>query len=68
MRAQVASLKRCVRNGERRPDDPKLAQAEQKLRAIIMRERAERFAAELQTLPAEQRQIIAAILLAKSGA
>ncbi|OBG79104.1 hypothetical protein [Mycobacterium sp. E3305] len=64
LRSQIAGLKRAVRNGERTADDPQLIQAQDDLRAVMLRQRAETIVAEWQPLTDQQRQDIAAILLA----
>ncbi len=67
LRSKIAGLKRAIRNGERPDDDPELTRAQDALRNVMLRERAERIVADWAPLTEEQRHGIAAILLAGAG-
>jgi hypothetical protein len=61
-RAKVASLKRCVKNGERAADDPELTAAYQNLRAIRLEDYVRKVLAEAPRPTDEQLNRIAALL------
>jgi hypothetical protein len=67
-RAKVAALERCVRNGERAPDDPELANARRDLAATRLAETAERIVAAAPPMTDEQVDAVVAIIRADRGA
>lgn len=61
-RARVAALSRCVKSGERAPDDPELQDAKRNLRALRLEDHVQKVIAEAPPLTPEQRDRIAVIL------
>ncbi len=61
-RARIAGLSRCVKNGERRPDDPDLAEAKLNLRAERLAHYVSKELAKSPPLTREQLDRIAGLL------
>jgi hypothetical protein len=61
-RGRVAGLKRAVKTGERRPDDPVIPAAERDLAVEVLAERAQRLVATWPDLTDAQVDRIASIL------
>ena len=61
-RGAVAGLKRAVKTGERRPDDPVIPAAERDLAVELLAERAQKLVATWPDLTDEQVDRIASIL------
>jgi hypothetical protein len=67
-RARIAALKRCIKTGERQPDDPELIEAQQKLATAQLMEHVERIIADWPPLTDEQLDRVAALLRTGSRA
>lgn len=61
-RGAVGGLKRAVKTGERRPDDPAIPEAERDLAVELLAERARKLVASWPDLTDEQLDRIATIL------
>ena len=61
-RARIAALKRCIKAGERRADDPELVDAQQKLATAQLVEHIERIIADWPPRTDEQLDRIAGLL------
>lgn len=66
-RGRVAALERCVKSGERRPDDPELINARRNLRFERLAEHVARVVAESPALTDSQLTRIAALLNTGGG-
>jgi hypothetical protein len=61
-RGRVAALERCVKTGERPPNDPELIEARRNLAAVNLEERIARAIAAAPPLTDDQRNRISALL------
>jgi hypothetical protein len=63
-RAVIASIERCIKNGERQPDDPELIEARRALAEVRLTEHIERVVSSWPPLTDDQVNRIAARLRA----